>query len=160
GNRPATLGMIMSFYGEHWSTTSIRRSVVEHSGIPSYDAGSTWEDIAYAAQKRGFTTIGLFDGMGGYRRWTFDDLMQQVQQGRPVMLLVRFWSLPGHEQKAWYGDHYIIFLGTTPNGDVVYHDSAWRGDQGGYLVMSREQLDRAWTRTSIGVQYSAMALAW
>ena len=157
---PATLGMLMSFYGEHWTTSSIRRSIIEHSGVPSTDAGSTWEDIAYAARQRGFTTLGLFDGLGGYKKWTFADLMQQVDQGRPVMLLVRFWSLPGQGEKEWYGDHYIVFLGMTPGGEVVYHDSAWRGQQGGYMVMSREQLERAWTRTSIGVQYSAMVLVW
>jgi LysM repeat protein len=157
---PATLSMLMSFHGEHWTTASIRRSVVQYSGMPAYDTGSTWEDIGHAARQRGFTTLGLFDGIGGYRQWTFADLMREVEQGRPVMLLVRFWSLPGHNEKEWYGDHYIVFLGTTPGGEVVYHDSAWRGEQGAYMVMSREQLERAWTRTSIGVQYSGMVLGW
>ncbi len=157
---PVTLGMLMGAYGEQWSTMSIRKSIIEHSGIPSYDAGSTWEDIAYAAQERGFTTPGLFDGMGGYKQWSFEELMAQVADGRPVMVLVRFWSLPGHEDKAWYGDHYIIFLGTTPSGDVVYHDSAWRGEQGAYLVMSREQFERAWTRVSVGINRTAMTLGW
>ena len=152
--------MLMAFYGEQWTTTSIRRSVVEHSGIPGYDIGTTWEDLAYAAQKRGFDTLGLFDGMGGYKKWTFEQLAGELVQGRPVMLLVRFWSLPGHAEKEWWGDHYIIVLGTTPDGDFFYHDSAWRKGEGSYRTISRQQLERAWTRTSVNIQYSAMVLGW
>jgi LysM repeat protein len=157
---PVALGMLMAAFGEQWSTQSIRQSIIDHSGIDSYDAGSTWEDIAYAAQKRGFSTPGLFDGMGGYKQWTFEDLTARLAEGRPVMVLVRFWSLPGHEEKGWYGDHYIIILGSNANGEVAYHDPAWRSEEGAYRVMSKEQFERAWTRVSVGINHSGMTLSW
>lgn len=157
---PVALAMLMAYYGEHWSTASIRRSIAEHSGTDDYDAGSTWEDMAYAAWQRGFTTLGLFDGMGGYKKWTFEQLMESVAKGDPVLVLVRFWGLPGHQEKAWYGDHYIIFMGVNEKGDVVYHDPAWRGDQGANLTMSREQFDRAWSRVSVGTPYTGVVLGW
>jgi LysM repeat protein len=156
---PAALGILMGANGQHWTTLSIRRSVEQHSGVKSFDTGSSWEDLAEAAQKRGFDTLGLFNGMGGYKEWNLDDLLKRVTEGRPVMLLARFWSLPGHDDKGWGGDHYIIFLGTNPQGEVIYHDTAWRGTQGAYLTMSREQLERAWTRVSVGIQKSAVFLA-
>jgi hypothetical protein len=156
---PAALGILMTASGQHWTTSSIRRSAEQHSGIESYDAGTTWEDLATAAQKRGFDTIGLFNGLGGYKDWNTDDLLKSVTEGHPAMLLTRFWSLPGHDDKGWAGDHYIIFLGLNTKGEVVYHDPAWRGWQGAYLTMSREQLERAWTRVSVGIQRSALVLA-
>lgn len=158
---PATLGMLMSYFGEWWTTAGIRRSVNEYQGTWDPDAGSTWEAIAYAARKRGFQVLGLYNADGSYRRWTIDELVEQTKAGRPVMLLTRYWSLPGHGDSAWWGDHYIAFLGLTPTGDVVYHDAAFPDEESGaYRLMSQERLIRAWTRTATGLQYTAMALEW
>lgn len=158
---PATLGMLMSYFGEWWTTAGIRRSVNEYQGTWDPDAGSTWEAIAYAARKRGFRVIGLYNAAGGYRQWTIDDLVAQTKAGRPVMLLTRYWSLPGHANSDWWGDHYIAFLGLTPGGEVIYHDAAFPDEaSGAYRTMSKDQLIRAWTRTSTGQQYTAMALEW
>lgn len=157
---PATLGMLMSHYGEWWLTSGIRRDVNQYQGTTSYDSGSSWEALAYAARLRGFEVVGLYDETGNYRTWTIEDLVEQTKAGRPVMLLTRYWSLPGHGDSEWWGDHYITFQGLTPSGDVVYHDAAFPGEEGAYLVMSQERLMRAWSRTATGLQYTAMALEW
>lgn len=159
---PATLGMVMSYFGEWWTTGGIRRSVNEFQGTWDVDAGSTWEAIAHAARERGFRVVGLYDGPdGNYRQWTIADLVEQTKAGRPVMVLTRYWSLPGHSESGWYGDHYIAFLGLTPAGDIMYHDSAFPSEgEGAYLTMSEERFIRAWTRTATGLQYTAMALEW
>jgi len=157
---PATLGMLMAYDGEWWSSNGIRRDVNRHTGVWSDEGGSTWESLVYAAQERGFTVLGLYEGKG-YRRWSIDDLLTEVRNGRPPMLLVRFRRLPGHEYSGWWGDHYIIFLGLTADGRVVYHDSAFQGDSiGAYRTMSQEQLNRAWGNNAAGIQYSAMVLRW
>ncbi len=159
---PATLGMYMSYFGEWWFTKGIRRDINRYDGDWSIEAGASWEALVYAAAQRGFNVFGLHNGWGeeiGYRTWTFDELMEQIRNNRPVMLLVRFWNLPGHEEHDWWGDHYILFLGITENGDVIYHDSAFRGDvKGANTVMSRKQLARAWGNTAAGVQYTAMVI--
>lgn len=157
---PAALGMFMSTFGEHWSTAGIRRSVNEQMGVWDPDNGSTWESLAYAARVRGFEVHGLYGANGTYRTWTVDELLAETSQGRPVMLLVRYWSLPGKEDSAWWGDHYILFLGLNADGDVVYHDPAYRGDEGAFRTMTRDRLLRAWSRTAAGIKYSAMALRW
>lgn len=157
---PATLGMLMAYDGEWWSSNGIRRDVNRHTGVWSDEGGSSWESLVYAAQKRGFTVLGLYGGKG-YRRWSIDDLLTEVRSGRPPMLLVRYWRLPGHEYSSWWGDHYIIFLGLTADGRVVYHDSAFEGDSiGAYRTMSQDQLKRAWGNNAAGIQYSAMVLQW
>ncbi len=158
---PATLGMAMSYFGEWWTTAGIRRSVNEYQGTWDVDAGTTWEAMAYAARKRGFRVVGLYDENGNYRRWTVADLVQQTKAGRPVILLTRYWSLPGHGESEWWGDHYIAFVGLTPDGDIVYHDAAFPDEaSGAYRIMSQDRLERAWTRTATGLQYTAMALDW
>lgn len=158
---PATLGMAMSYFGEWWLTEGIRRDVNEFQGTYSLDAGSSWEALAYAARKRGFEVVGAVDPSGDYHQWTVDDLVAQTKAGRPVILLTRYWSLPGHGDAEWWGDHYILFVGLTASGDVVYHDPAFPGEsEGAYRIMSQDRLIRAWTRTATGLQYTAMALEW
>ncbi len=158
---PAALGMAMSYFGEWWTTAGIRRSVNEYQGTWSVDAGTTWEAMAYAARKRGFRVVGLYDETGNYRRWSVADLVEQTKAGRPVILLTRYWSLPEHGNSEWWGDHYIVFVGLTPTGDVVYHDSAFPDEaSGAYRIMSQDRLERAWTRTATGLRYTAMALDW
>jgi hypothetical protein len=158
---PASLGMAMSYYGEWWSTNGIRKSVNSYTGDWSEEGGADWESLKYAAEIRDFVVEGLYDYGAHYRQWTIDDLAMEASEGHPVVLLVRYWSLPGHEDEEWWGDHYIVVLGFTPEGDVVYHDPAF-GDEyfGSYRVMSQERLMRAWSRTSSGVQYTGMAVVW
>jgi hypothetical protein len=117
--------------------------------------------MAFAARKRGFLVRGLYDAAGNYRQWTIEDLVAETKAGRPVMLLTRYWSLPGHSESAWWGDHYIAFLGLTPGGDVIYHDAAFPDEaRGAYLTMTQDRLIRAWTRTATGQQHTALALEW
>lgn len=157
---PATLGMLMAYYNEWWSTDGIRRDVNRFTGDYSRDGGSDWESLAYAARKRGFAVFGITTS-AGYRRWTIDDLVAETSKGRPPMLLVRYSNLPGHENSSWWGDHYIVFLGLTPDGSVIYHDAAFQGTSlGAYRTMSQRQLLRAWSTNAAGIQNSAMVIDW
>ncbi len=156
---PAALGMLISYFGVWPFTDSLRRSVNEITGYWGLDGGADWESLAYAAESRGFRTRGLYEGPKRYRKWTIGDLVQEVQQGHPAMLLVRYWSLPGHEAESWWGDHYIVFLGLNTEGEVVYHDSAFKmSAKGTSRTMSQDRLLRAWGRTATGINYSAMSL--
>ena len=158
---PASLGMAMSYYGEWWSTAGIRKSTNERSGVVGLDDGTDWPSLAYAAEKRGFTVVGLYDSAGNYRKWTITDLVNETDQERPVILLVRFRALPGHAGSSYYGDHYIVFLGLMADGRVVYHDPAFYEEiDGSYRIMGQETLLEAWGNTSVGQQYTAMSLVW
>jgi hypothetical protein len=156
---PATLGMFLSVFGESYSSSELRDSVNEQMGISDPNEGSTWEALAYAANVRGYTQYGLYGAsIKSYRAWSVDDLLAEVNQGRPVMLLVYFRALPGHENDDYWGDHYILFLGIDEDGDVVFHDPAFRGQQGAFRTMTKEQLLKAWTNTAAGISRSAMGL--
>ena len=158
---PASLGMAMSYYGEWWSTKSIRTSTNDYSGVSGFDDGTDWPSLKYAAETRGFTVIGLFNASGGYREWTIDDLVGETDQGHPVLLLVRYRGLPGHEHSTYGGDHYIVFLGLMADGRVVYHDPAFYEEiDGSYRITSQETLMDAWAHTSAGLRCTAMSVVW
>lgn len=157
---PAALAMAMARFGEWWSTEGLRRSINRVTGDWSYDGGSDWPSMVAAATERGFEAHGPFNEEGGFRYWDLDDLLAHTEQGRPVILLVRYRALPGHENAAWYGDHYIVFLGLTRDGGVVYHDPAFQGDEGAYRIMEQATLDRAWSHTWIHQNRTAMAINW
>ncbi|MBI2952911.1 MAG: LysM peptidoglycan-binding domain-containing protein [Chloroflexi bacterium] len=155
---PATLAMLLSYYGKWWSNDDLRNDVNVSVGYWGLDGGSDWESLVYAARLRGFVVRGLYEGPNRYRKWTIDDLLQEVQAGRPVMLLVRYRSLPGHEA-GFGGDHYIVFLGLTADGRVVYNDSAFNGaSEGARRTMGKDRLLQAWGRTSVNINYTAMSL--
>ncbi len=158
---PASLGMAMAYFGEWWSTSGIRKSTNEIMGAVSYDEGTDWPSLKYAAEKRGFKVVGLYESSGGYREWTMDELVREMEQGHPALLLVRQRSLPGHTGSSYDGEHYIVFLGLMADGRVVYHDSAFNDEiEGSYKIMSQETLMKAWVDTSVGLRYTAMSLVW
>lgn len=80
--------------------------------------------------------------------------------GRPSILLVNYPLMPGHEQAVWRGDHYVVFLGLTADGNVIYHDPAFRGSKGAYMVTDRATFERAWSSNASGLQYTAIVIGW
>ncbi|HLH72073.1 MAG TPA: C39 family peptidase, partial [Chloroflexota bacterium] len=119
--------------------------------------GTTWESLAYAANAMGVKTAAYKRGKQ-YLVWSFDDLARQFNAGHPVLLLVRYRTLPGHEQSDYWGDHYIVGLGFDTDGNLIYHDPATRDGSGAYRTISRARLLSAWTNTAIGYVRTAMAL--
>mgnify|MGYP002778660420 CR=1 FL=1 len=142
------------------STDSIRQSINAYTGDWSVESGTSWESLRWAVEQRGFTTDGLLNQAGGYRFWTMDDLLAQTRQGRPVIALVKYQFLPGHENSTWYGDHYVVFLGMTSDGKVVYHDPAFRdgGIQGRSVTVDQSVFERAWMESWSGLRQTAMAV--
>jgi hypothetical protein len=158
---PASLGMAMSYFGEWWETKGIRKSTNERSGVTGYSDGTDWPSLAYAAEKRDFTVVGLYDAAGNYRQWTIDDLVSETDKGHPVILLVRQRAMPGHENSAYYGDHYIVFLGLMADGRIVYHDPAFANEtDGAYRIIGQKTLLEAWGDTYACLPYSAMSVVW
>lgn len=152
---PAALGIVMAKYDEWWSTNGIRNSTNAYMQDWTYDNGTSWEALAYAAKVRGFAPYGLYGGYG-YHEWSMSELLAEVNQGNPVILLVRLKYLPGHFDSSRYVDHYIVFLGLDENGNVIYHDPAG----GAYMTMSRETFRFVYGNTASGVNWSDMSLRW
>ena len=155
---PAVLAMTFAYYGVPVSIGEARQDINAYMGLWSYDNGSSWLSLRWAAQIHGLQTYGLLDEDWLYTKWSLFDLVAESSLGNPSILLVRYWELPGHENATWWGDHYIIFLGLDDYGNVIYHDPAFHGDVGAWRTMSQEQLMTAWNNTSVGLVRTAMSL--
>ncbi|MGH2457763.1 MAG: C39 family peptidase [Chloroflexota bacterium] len=153
---PTTLSMALGALGVTADQLKLRDLANQQMGMADPGNGTTWESLAYAARASGAKTEGLDTGQS-YRVWTVAGLKQELERGRPVVLLVRYWDLPDHVDSSFAGDHYIVGLGFDQNGNLIYDDPAFRGD-GSDRAISQAALDKAWTNTAVGFTRTAMAL--
>ena len=91
---PTALGMGLASMGIDVSSTELRRQVLNAQGMWGNNVGSLMDALARVASNYGAKPIGLFDG-NGIARWSLDDVRSQIRAGRPVIVQVRFRSLPG-----------------------------------------------------------------
>ena len=153
----AAIAMSMAAFGHVEPLTPLRESINALTGDWYPDSGIDWHYLILALQQRGFVVDGPYAG-DGFRSWTIDEMLAEVQAGRPVVALVHQRSLPGHERIDYGGDHYVVFLGGTGRGRVVYHDSAPAGAPGAYRITHRATFEHAWAHTWIGQNNTAMAV--
>lgn len=155
---PTTLAMALGALGGSVDQMTLRHWADVQMGTNDPSNGTSWESLAYAAGHYGFGVHGLYDG-SAYRVWNVAELKASLDQNQPVMLLVRYWDLPGHASSTFAGDHYIVALGVDSNGNIIYSDSAYYNSQGADRSISPSELDKAWSDTSAGIVRSAMALS-
>jgi hypothetical protein len=152
----ASIAMAMGVWGHAESLLDLREWVNDYTGVWDPDAGLGWETLAAALNARGFSADGLYAG-GGYRAWSVDDLLVETRAGRPVIVLAHWQSLPGHaDLSPEAGDHYVVFLGMTDDGNIIYHDSSLPG--GAYRVTDRSTFENAWANTWAGANRTAMSV--
>jgi hypothetical protein len=156
----ASIAMVLGAFDISLPTVQVRKSIISMTGDPSYDAGVAWDPLVKMAWRHNFPVNGPNTADGKLRYWFLEELDAESRMGRPSILLVRYRALPGHEQAGWWGDHYVVFLGLTKNGDVIYHDPAFRGSAGAYRVTDRATFERAWGTTASGQQHTAIVVGW
>lgn len=152
---PTSLAMALGAVGISTQPLQLRALANQEMRSWSPSNGTTWEALAYAAHQHGALTGGLYRG-SSYRSWTIDDLKAAVGAGHPVMLLVRYRSLPDHYSSAYQGDHYIVALGFDAAGNLIYNDPA--SVNGANRTLTQTQLRNAWSRTWIGLVRTAMVV--
>lgn len=153
---PSSLGISMDYLGEHHSNDAIRRAINVYlrGGEANCGSGTTFSSLRwYARQYAGLAT------MERAGEWSLQDITAQIAQGHPVVLLVHYKSLPGHETSSYQWDHFIVFQGIRADGLVSYDDPAFSyAYQGSNRTMTQAQLMNAWTSCVGGnPQQSAMA---
>lgn len=153
---PTSLAMALGALQINASQLDLRDLANQRMRDFSPNNGTTWDSLAYAASLYGATPTDLRVGRA-YRHWTLDDLTQQLAQGRPVLLLVRYWDLPDHVTSGYGGDHYIVALGVDPDGNIIYNDPASK--DGVNRTITPRDLNLAWSNTSEGLVRTAMALS-
>ncbi|HLZ31360.1 MAG TPA: SdrD B-like domain-containing protein [Chloroflexota bacterium] len=155
---PASLTMVLAGFGLEVGPSQVRdylNSLIDNFNT---DLGTSLDVLAQIGKDAGLTPMDLYSDNGGYRNWSTDAVRWHVQQGHPVLTLVKYRNLPGHSNSLSEFDHYIVISGLTPNG-FIYNDAAFSTTLGYGLEISDVELEYAWDNSSIPHHALALGLA-
>jgi hypothetical protein len=139
---PTSVAMLLAAHGVEVSSAEVRRQVMALQRTPNcHDCGSFIEALAAATEAFGLRALDLQGPDGKLRRWSADDLRAALRASRPVVPQVKFRLLPGREDAAYGGDHYIVLTGVV--GDAFLYNDPIDDGPGYGRVIGAEQLQRA-----------------
>jgi hypothetical protein len=145
---PASLGMILDGFGIGKSTYDLRYRSHTYQGTWGSHTGTALENLARVAEDFGVPTRGLYEGRR-FRTWTIAELREELRQGHPVIILVKYRMLPGHVGARAGDDHYVV-LWDLDGDDFVYNDPAFTRGRDGYgRAISAGTLERATSSATI-----------
>jgi hypothetical protein len=154
---PASVAMVLGAFGVKAAPAYLRDYVNYLSGTFSPDEGTSLYHLARVVREAGLEVRRL-QGQGGYFRWNIPTLRQEIEEGRPVVTLVKYRALPGHESSTVDWDHYIVITGLS-GGDFIYNDAAFATERGYGLLISPGDLERAWDYSTLPRHGMAVGLA-
>jgi SdrD B-like domain/Peptidase_C39 like family len=154
---PASLTMVLAGFGLEVGPSQVRDYLNNLIDNFDTDLGTSLDALSRIAREAGLTPMDLYSDTGGYRNWSTDAVRWHVQQGHPVITLVKYRNLPGHTSSLSEFDHYIVISGLTPNG-FVYNDAAFSTTLGYGLEISDLELEYAWNNSSIPHHAVALGL--
>lgn len=155
---PASLTMVLGAFGLEVGPSQVRDYLNNLIDNFDTDLGTSLDILSQIAKEAGLTPMDLYSDHGGYRNWSTDAVRWHVQQGQPVITLVKYRNLPGHTSSLSSFDHYIVITGLTPNG-FIYNDGAFATTLGYGLEISDIELEYAWENSSIPHHAVALGLA-
>jgi SdrD B-like domain/Peptidase_C39 like family len=155
---PASLTMVLAGFGLEVGPSQVRDYLNQLIDNYDTDLGTSLDVLGRIAREAGLTSMDLYSSRGGYRNWSTEAVRWHVQQGHPVITLVKYRNLPGHGSSLSEFDHYIVISGLTPNG-FIYNDAAFATTLGYGLEISDVELEVAWDNSSIPHHAMALGLA-
>ena len=155
---PTSVAMVLQYYGIRASTWDLRVSAMKAQGSwvtdeggYSHDYGVFIHHLATVVEREGLRTRGLWRREGfridRLNQWTPADLRHAIRDGQPVIVQVRYRSLPGRAGSPFSGDHYMVVHGVSGDG-FVYSDPIDRDGGGSARLISADDLDNAMARSS------------
>ncbi|MBV9174311.1 MAG: C39 family peptidase [Chloroflexi bacterium] len=145
---PASLTMVLAGFGLDVGPSQVRDYLNNMIDNFNTDLGTSLDALSQIGKRAGLTPMDLYSEQGGYRVWSTDAVRWHIQQGHPVITLVKYRNLPGHGSSRSDWDHYIVISGLTPNG-FIYNDAAFATTLGYGLEISDVELEYAWDNSSI-----------
>jgi hypothetical protein len=143
---PAALAMVLEAYGISQGNDDLRYLTHTYQGTWPRRGGTALQHMAQVGEDFGLRAVGLYEG-DRFRRWSVDDVRAEVEQGRPVIALVKYRLLPGRDYSPVRYDHYVVLWDVTPDG-FIYNDPIYPGgDEGFARFMTTAQLDAAMAPT-------------
>jgi hypothetical protein len=134
--------MVLESFSMVQTNADLRWLTHTYQGTAGMRGGTALEHMATVGGDFGLEPVGLYDG-DDFHRWTVDEVRAQVEMGRPVIPLVKYRLLPGHEASGIRYDHYVVIYGVV--GDhFLYHDPSYEtAEEGAAHWITSGQLDAA-----------------
>jgi LysM repeat protein len=154
---PTTIGMALDAFGVSVPSRQLRASALDAQHMYGNGAGTLITALAQVVEQQGLSAYDLRDGGGGLHRWSLDEIRAQIQQGHPVVVQVRYRSLPGRGGVAYYGDHYILVTGVVGDG-FLYNDPIDVDGLGWDRMINGTALRNAMNASAAGYAYTAFAV--
>lgn len=154
---PTAVGMAMAAFGVSLPAPTVRAEALAAQHMSGNNVGTLITALADVVQQNGLTAYGLLGDDGSIQSWSTDDVRAQLQLDDPVVVQVRYRSLPGRENTAFYGDHYILVTGLVPDG-FLYNDPIDYDGLGWDRVMSDQRLDMAMNASDSRYSHAAFGV--
>jgi LysM repeat protein len=154
---PTATAMALDAFGISVASRQVRAAALDAQHMYGNGVGTLITALAQVVQQSGLSAIDLRDSSGGIRRWGLDDIRAHVRQGHPVIVQVRYRSLPGRSGAYYFGDHYILVTGVVGDG-FLYNDPIDVDGLGWDRVISGATLRVAMNASDQRYAYSAVAV--
>ncbi len=155
---PTAVGMALEAFGISVPARQLRAAALAAQHMYGNGVGTLSTALAQVGQQNGLSANDLRDEAGQLRRWGLDDIRAHIQQGQPVIVQVRYRSLPGRGGAYYFGDHYILVTGVVGDG-FLYNDPidvdgrpGWdRTISGATLRVAMNASDQRYAYTAVAV---------
>jgi hypothetical protein len=135
----------------------LRAEALDAQHMYGNGVGTLITALAQVVSQHGLAAIDLRDEVGALRRWSLDDIRAHVHLGQPVIVQVRYRSLPGRGGAYYFGDHYILLTGVLGDG-FLYNDPIDIDGLGWDRVISGATLRTAMNASDARYAYTAVAV--
>lgn len=154
---PTALGMALDAFGVNVTPRELRSEALDAQHMYGNGVGTLITALAQVAEENGLSASDLRDDGGSIHRWSLDDVRAHVRQGQPVIVQVRYRSLPGRGGAYYFGDHYILVTGVVGDG-FLYNDPIDVDGLGWDRVISGASLRTAMNASDQRYAYAGVAI--
>jgi LysM repeat protein len=154
---PTAAGMALEAFGISVPPRQLRAAALDAQHMYGNGVGTLITALAQVVEDNGLSALDLRDEAGDVRRWSLDDIRAHVRQGHPVIVQVRYRSLPGRGGVYYFGDHYILVTGVVGDG-FLYNDPIDIDGLGWDREMSGAALRVAMNASDQRYAYAAVAV--
>jgi LysM repeat protein len=154
---PTAVGMALSAFGIDVPARQLRAAALDAQHMYGNGVGTLITALGSVVEQHGLSAVGLYED-GALKRWSADDLRAHVRAGQPVIVQVRYRSLPGRGGVYYFGDHYILVTGVVGDG-FLYNDPIDVDGLGWDRVISADRLRVAMDASDRRYSFSAFAVS-
>jgi LysM repeat protein len=154
---PTTVGMALAAFGISVPSGQLRAETLNAQRMWGNGVGTLITALATVVRQHGLETHDL-QADGAVKRWSLDDIRAHIRQGHPVVVQVRYRSLPGRGAVRFFGDHYILVTGVVGDS-FLYNDPIDFDGLGWDRIMAGDRLRTAMDASDRRYAFSAFAVS-